>query len=150
MNHVTNKKLNNKGFSLVELIIVIAIMAVLIVVLAPQYLRYVERSRNSTDRSNADSIESALMVWGSETDVTLDLYPAPAAGATISGTVTITDAAFTVASANADMEDAINAALTNAGIAHTIRCQSRSAFTQYVVTVTVNDNGNVTVTTAES
>ena len=32
------KKMNNKGFSLVELIIVIAIMAVLIVVLAPQYL----------------------------------------------------------------------------------------------------------------
>ena len=32
------KKMNNKGFSLVELIIVIAIMAVLIAVLAPQYM----------------------------------------------------------------------------------------------------------------
>ena len=31
------EKMNDKGFSLVELIIVIAIMAVLVVVLAPQY-----------------------------------------------------------------------------------------------------------------
>ena len=35
------KEMNNKGFSLVELIIVVAIMAVLIGVLAPTYLKYV-------------------------------------------------------------------------------------------------------------
>lgn len=43
-NVIMNKKqksLTNKGFSLVELIIVIAIMAVLVGVLAPQFLKYV-------------------------------------------------------------------------------------------------------------
>ena len=43
------EKINDKGFSLVELIIVIAIMALLVVVLAPQYLKYVERARNAMD-----------------------------------------------------------------------------------------------------
>ncbi len=51
---------NNKGFSLVELIIVIAIMAVLIGVLAPQYLRYVEKSRITTDETAVSEVENAL------------------------------------------------------------------------------------------
>ncbi len=42
-------KEKNKGFTLVELIIVIAIIAVLAAVLAPQYMRYVERSRQTND-----------------------------------------------------------------------------------------------------
>lgn len=54
------KELNNKGFSLVELIIVIAIMAVLMGVLAPQYLKYVKQSKRSTDITNAENIATAV------------------------------------------------------------------------------------------
>lgn len=54
------KEMNNKGFSLVELIIVIAIMAVLIGVLAPQYLKYVKQSKISTDITNAEEVATAI------------------------------------------------------------------------------------------
>lgn len=53
------KKMNNKGFSMVELIIVIAIMAILAGALAPTLLKYVNKSRMSTDITTASSIATA-------------------------------------------------------------------------------------------
>lgn len=54
------KKLGNKGFSLVELIVVIAIMAILTVVIAPQFMRYIEKSRVSVDKQTLESINSSI------------------------------------------------------------------------------------------
>lgn len=54
------KKLNNKGFSLVELIIVIAIMVILVAVLSPVFSKYVERSRKSTDVQSASNLASVF------------------------------------------------------------------------------------------
>ena len=55
-------KERNKGFSLVELIIVVAIMAILGVVLAPSYLRYVEKTRFSKDNDGIYALKSAVEV----------------------------------------------------------------------------------------
>ncbi len=52
----------DEGFSLVELIIVIAIMAVLIAVLAPVYLKYVERSKLATDQQIVSAVHEAIAV----------------------------------------------------------------------------------------
>ena len=54
------KKTNNKGFSLVELIVVIAIMAVLIGVLAPALIGNIEKSRESKDIQALDAVYAAV------------------------------------------------------------------------------------------
>lgn len=56
------KKKDNKGFTLVELVIVVAILAILVGILAPQYTKYVERSRQSADASNLDNLVTAVKV----------------------------------------------------------------------------------------
>lgn len=61
MKLLNKKQKNNKGFSLVELIVVIAIMVVLVAVLAPVFTRYIESSRRSTDVQNANSIAESVL-----------------------------------------------------------------------------------------
>lgn len=108
-----NKKKDNKGFSLVELIIVVAIMAILVGLLAPQYIKYVERSRKSSDASNLDEMVRTVQLAAADTESTLaaDTY-------TITINYTATDnvatAVTTAKTDNTTGKTAVEAALTEA------------------------------------
>jgi type IV pilus assembly protein PilA len=62
----------NQGFSLIELIVVMAILAVLVGAIAPALLRYVEKTRIAKDDSAASEIEHAvqIVVLGGSYEVT--------------------------------------------------------------------------------
>lgn len=59
----------NSGFSLVELIIVIAIMAILVGVMAPQLIKYIEKANVSADTQLCDTIHSAILVTLSDPEI---------------------------------------------------------------------------------
>ena len=59
---------NKKGFSLVELIIVIAIMVALIAVMAPAFVKYVQKSRDAALATAAEDYEKAIQTYVGDPD----------------------------------------------------------------------------------
>ena len=138
------KKMNNKGFSLVELIIVIAIMAILIVVLAPQYLKYVEKSRNSTDLQSATEFKDACEIWAADPEAGTGGTTAFKNGDNFSIVVDSTGITSTI-------PDAVKSALDNAGVSTTkFKCVSKTNWSDFTLGLKVNDNGSITWTYSDS
>lgn len=57
-----NKKNNNKGFTLAELLIVVAIIAVLVAIAIPVFTSQLEKSREATDAANIRSQYAEVIV----------------------------------------------------------------------------------------
>ena len=102
------KSLTNKGFSLVELIIVIAILAVLVRVLAPQYIKYVEKSRVSADAQQVEEFTGAMTVLASDVDVTLTSGETYTVTSDTTGKITISDDLKTILNAQGTVDTTKN------------------------------------------
>lgn len=86
---------SNKGFSLVELIVVIAIMAIMVGMLAPSVIGQVEKSREAKDKQNLETFSSAVAASVSD-DLTSSLAAVSPVNYTfpVSGKISSTDAAL--------------------------------------------------------
>jgi type IV pilus assembly protein PilA len=111
-------------------------MAVLVGVLAPQYLKYVERSRAATDRDNVDAVISAFQVYGSDPDV------ASADQLKSGDSLTISRTAIATAPSGA-----VGKALKNAGIDYAkLQFKNTSTFASVTVEVKTDaDTGALSV-----
>ena len=128
-----NRKNKNKGFTLVELIIVIAIIAILAAVLAPQYIKYIDKSRWSTDQNNAATLLHEIQVGIVATYEGGD--------AVVSDSITFTSGGVSaLAAGNADLKATLdeadanwdNISVTNTGSA----TDAKSTYT-----ITINSTG---------
>lgn len=80
---------NNKGFSLIELIIVIAIMAVLVAIIAPNLTKYLGKSKSSTDKKNIDEILTQVQTCISDYESSDDASGNPHGYIMNSGTIVL-------------------------------------------------------------
>ena len=107
-------KQSNAGFTLVELIVVIAILGVLAAVLVPQYIQYVEKSKAATDMNTAATIEQAVNVLCADGTITTAgtfVWDTAAGGLTTTGFASNTPA-ITAASVT-NITGAVGAAKSN-------------------------------------
>lgn len=85
---------NNKGFSLIEIIIVIAIMAILVGVSAPILIRQIEKTNVSSDIQLCDTIHTAVTYAIVDTKVLQDPNSQPFLDQMASTGMNIDDSAF--------------------------------------------------------
>lgn len=133
---------NNKGFSLIELIIVIAIMAVLVAIIAPNLTKYLGSSKTKTDQKNADELASQIQTCITE----YDTDQSTSLGASIgSGTMKITWSGKTASSASP--ADSTFDGILNSNITSDTKSKEDSSITTYAE-VTYNSSTKVYSITA--
>lgn len=150
-NKLTNGRKENKGFTLVELIVVIVILAILIGVTIGGVFTYVNKSRINTDINNASAITSTLSVLSTDKDVCNELKPATGDKTTItakwSAKTKVADADWKAGGTGITLDDsgaykstkkAVEALMTDG-------FPAPKAGGSFELTIEVDKNGNMTV-----
>jgi prepilin-type N-terminal cleavage/methylation domain-containing protein len=75
-----------KGFTLIELMIVVAIIAILAMIAVPMYQRYIERSRNSATQSLLQQIALAEVALDTAPELSIGYVSSDLAGVSYLGT----------------------------------------------------------------
>ena len=137
---------DNKGFSLVELIIVIAIMAILVAVLAPTYLKFVERSRKSNDCQTVAEVIRAVQVYAADPVIDHSLqFETGTADTPMTYTFKIGCTKTTISNSTTDK---VQLALKEAGInEYQLKSSQWSDEPDHAITITfsISENRGVTV-----
>lgn len=126
-------KNDNKGFSLIELIVVIAIMAILVGALAPQLIKYIDKARISTDTQAIGAVYTAVQT--AVADPMVNYNP---------GTSTETYSTGGTALPTA-LNDEVTGTLGRT-LAQVKTGLKSSAAKNQDITITIDPTGNVTVT----
>ena len=105
---------NNKGFSLVELIVVVAIMAVLMGILVPTLVKNVEKSKKQKDASAIEEIRTTMVTnladpTYSDLEATIvydgQTLEITKGTVTVSGSTTAADVSSFLAAVSGDVKD---------------------------------------------
>ena len=134
------KKTNNKGFSLIELIIVIAIMAVLVAIIAPNLTKYLGKSKKNTDTKNKDEIESTLKTCITDYEMENDELLTDGNSMTIKWSST----GPTLTPASATFEDVVKKAI------ETSKTKSKENSSKYAQAVIKKNSGTYKITVSFS
>ncbi|MDD4389278.1 MAG: prepilin-type N-terminal cleavage/methylation domain-containing protein [Eubacteriales bacterium] len=62
MNNLLRKKLNKRGFTLAELLVVVAIIAVLVAISIPIFTAQLDKAKTATDQANLRAAKAAAVV----------------------------------------------------------------------------------------
>lgn len=80
LKNVMKKKLNKKGFTLAELLVVVAILAILVAVSIPIFTSQIDKARRSTDLANVRAAKAAAASKYLGEEASGDFYYDAAAG----------------------------------------------------------------------
>ncbi|ERI94166.1 prepilin-type cleavage/methylation protein [Clostridiales bacterium oral taxon 876 str. F0540] len=105
-----NVKKKRKGFTLIELIIVLAIMAIIAAIAIPNFTAVRNNSRNKADVQSAETIKRTVMMLVADGSIT----PATAAATPKTFTVTFPSGAISVSGGGSGEADKVREALKDA------------------------------------